>query len=108
VPFRIFHEQNQSTEAIPFELAAAAGVALGLSGQFPVVIIALVAWFILRRIKPNVPSSVMLVTSLHIGTALLACLGVAMGLAPLPVVVEVTAVSIIVLLLFFTGKPTWA
>ena len=99
---------SQTVQDIPFELCAAAGIALALSGQFPVAIVALVLWLVLRRIKPEAPSTIALVTSIQLSTAVLACLAVAMGMAPLSVVVEVAAVSIIALLLFFNGTPAWA
>lgn len=81
-----------------------------LSNQWLLAIMALIVWLILRQLKPSANSAMRLATSIQLGSVFLACVPVAIGMIPpLPsIFIEVVAISVIAMLLFFNGTPAWA
>ena len=100
--------QNQQAPAFPAEFGIMAGLALGWSGQFPTAILALIAWFILRRVRPATPSEILLVTAVIIVETPVALVAIFAGYALPIAAVEILVVFAISLLLFFTRARLWA
>jgi hypothetical protein len=99
---------DKHTSAFPTEFGAMAGISLALSGQLPTAILAAVLWFILRRIREGTSAQVLLVTSILIATFILGLIAIAAGMAVPLAALEMFAVTILALLLFFTGASVWA
>jgi hypothetical protein len=99
---------GRPASAFPTDLTVAAGIALALSNQWLVAIVACILWPILRRIKAGTPYTILLVTSLLLASAILGLINVATGMLSPLALIEMAAVSAAALLLFFTGAATWA
>ena len=101
-------KSNQSTLGFPVEYGLLLGVALGLSGQFPTAVLACIAWFGLRRVRPNLGPLLLLVTSIYAASFVLSLLALASGLMVPFGVAEMVAVTVVALMLFLTAAPRWA
>ncbi len=100
--------QDQQTASFPIESGIMLGIALGVSGQFPAAVLALIAWCVLRRIRPITPSTILLVTAILVAETLLAVFAMFNGYASFTFAVEIILVLAIGLLLFFTQSRHWA
>jgi hypothetical protein len=79
-----------------------------LSNLWLVAIVAAILWFPLRRLRPTTPSSILLVTSVTLATAMFTSIVAAMGALPWSAVLRAAAVSAVALSLFYTGMAVWA
>jgi hypothetical protein len=101
-------DQSKNTEPYPVEWGVIVGIALGLSGKFPEAVLAAVAWFALRRIRPAAPSATTFVTSIVLAETFLIVLAILFsGLSSL-FLVEAVVVLVVSLLLFFSEAQRWA
>jgi hypothetical protein len=100
--------QNQPAPVFQTELAIMSGIALAWSGQFPIAILALAAWFILRRVRRTTPSEIMFVTAIIIAQTPLSLVAIFAGYAQPIAAVEILVVLAAGLLLFFTHARIWA
>jgi hypothetical protein len=101
-------KSDASTSTFPIEFGLAAGLALGISGQFPTAVLAAIAWFFLRKIRPQLASSLVLVASLYLAPLIISPVAIAMGLMVPSAIVEMIAVTLVALLLFLTAAPVWS
>jgi hypothetical protein len=100
--------QNQQTAPFPIEFGIMMGLVLGLSGQFPAAVVALISWFVLRRVRPATPGTILLVTAITVAKTLLAGFAMFIGFVSFTLAAEVIVVLAINLLLFFTHARHWA
>ena len=100
--------QNSNTAHFPAEFGIIAGLVIGWSGQFPNAILALIAWFILRRMRPATPSEVLFVSAIIFGGVPLPLIATFAGYALPSVAIELLAVLAIAVLLYITHARVWA
>ncbi|MEO6786509.1 MAG: hypothetical protein ABI318_10290 [Chthoniobacteraceae bacterium] len=100
--------QNPKVPLFSTEIGVMVGLAFGMSGQIPTAILAVIAWFILRSIRPATSKEVLFVTAVIVAETPFAIVAIFASYA-LPVAsVEFLGVLAIALLLFFTRAHVWA
>ncbi|MGE5194021.1 MAG: hypothetical protein ACM3U2_16115 [Deltaproteobacteria bacterium] len=99
---------TESDPRFPLEFGALAGIALAVSNQYLIAIGALVAWFVLRNLRPQAAATVVLVGSIQVGTSIVGLIGIIAGVAHPYAAVEMFVVAIVGLLLVLKERPVWA
>ena len=100
-----FHRatHHASSSALPDGWAALAGIVLGVSGQLPVLLIALALWFVLKTLRPDSSKNLIVATSLFVSTSLMSALSSLND----PTVLLVVFGVLIFSLVFFSSGYKW-
>jgi hypothetical protein len=103
-------DQKNETSPAPVEATAAIGFALVLGGRLPELILGIIVWFAIRRVRPATPSPILFVTAMVVAETLLVLFALLfIGQAPsAQFMLEVIAILVVGLLLFFTQARRWA
>src|SRR5438132_7432241 len=96
-------KRNEQSPAFRVEYGIVAATILGLCGQFHIVFLSCIAWFLLRQVRPRVSPLVVLVASTFVASLILSFIDIASGHMSIPVTVEILVLNAVALLLFFTG-----
>jgi hypothetical protein len=90
------------------EYGLIAATALSACGQFHVVFLSFVAWFVLRQARPKASPLVVMVTSTFVAYLMLTLVDLAHLPMLVPVLIETLGVSGVALLLFLSGAAIWS